>query len=112
MYLLSAEIRRASPWRDVRIRLAIRCNSILIFDFLWLYLFPPPVAGVTIGKAQVIQADVPASNGVVHIINAVILPAPQLDIVGILTSDARFSTLAKAATVASLIPTLQSGNFF
>ena len=67
------------------------------------------IAGVTIGSSNVIQADVAAANGVIHVIDKVILPAPQPNIVGVLTADKRFSTLATAATVAGLIPTLESG---
>jgi uncharacterized surface protein with fasciclin (FAS1) repeats len=31
-------------------------------------------AGVTVNKAKVVQADIPASNGIVHIVDKVILP--------------------------------------
>ncbi|WP_371357471.1 fasciclin domain-containing protein [Hydrocoleum sp. CS-953] len=31
-------------------------------------------AGVKVGKAKVVKADVPASNGVIHVIDTVILP--------------------------------------
>ena len=67
------------------------------------------IGGVTIGRSNVIQADIAASNGVIHVIDAVILPEPQPNLVKVLTSDKRFSTLATAATVAGLIPTLESG---
>ena len=67
------------------------------------------IGGVTIGRSNVIQADIAASNGVIHVIDAVILPEPQPNLVKALTSDKRFSTLATAATVAGLIPTLESG---
>jgi len=69
-------------------------------------------AGVTIGSSNVVQADVAAANGVIHVIDKVILPAPQPNIVGVLTADNRFSTLATAATVAGLIPTLESAGPF
>lgn len=32
-------------------------------------------SGVTVNKAKVIQADIPASNGIVHVVDKVILPA-------------------------------------
>ena len=32
-------------------------------------------AGVKVGKAKVVKADVPASNGVIHVIDTVILPS-------------------------------------
>ena len=34
--------------------------------------------GVTVNKAKVVQADVEASNGVIHVIDAVILPASAM----------------------------------
>ena len=61
------------------------------------------------GSSRIIQADISATNGVVHVIDKVILPEPQPNIVKVLTSDKRFSTLATAATVAGLISTLESG---
>lgn len=48
------------------------------------------------GKASVTMADVPASNGVIHVIDQVILPS----ITDIATTDARFSSLAAALTLA------------
>jgi len=60
-------------------------------------------AGITINGVKVTQADILASNGVVHVIDAVIM----MDLIGVLTSDKKFSTLATAATAAGLIPTLQ-----
>ena len=68
-----------------------------------------PIGGITVGSSRIIQADLSATNGVVHVIDKVILPEPQPNIVKVLTSDKRFSTLATAATVAGLISTLESG---
>lgn len=48
------------------------------------------------GKASVTAADVAASNGVIHVIDAVILPS----ITDIATTDSRFSSLAAALTLA------------
>jgi uncharacterized surface protein with fasciclin (FAS1) repeats len=81
-------------------QLSIRLNDIfLIF----------PKGGITVGSSRIIQADISATNGVVHVIDKVILPEPEPNIVKVLTSDKRFSTLATAATVAGLISTLESG---
>ena len=68
-----------------------------------------PKGGITVGSSRIIQADISATNGVVHVIDKVILPEPEPNIVKVLTSDKRFSTLATAATVAGLISTLESG---
>ncbi len=47
-------------------------------------------------RAAVVAADVSASNGVIHVIDAVLLPS----ITDIATTDARFSSLAAALTLA------------
>ena len=43
----------------------------------------PEAEGVTVNGAAVVVADVPASNGVIHAINAVILP-PGVDVAKLL----------------------------
>ncbi|MFZ5445991.1 MAG: fasciclin domain-containing protein [Myxococcota bacterium] len=48
------------------------------------------------GRASVVMADVSASNGVIHVIDQVILPS----ITDIATTDARFSSLAAALALA------------
>jgi transforming growth factor-beta-induced protein len=48
------------------------------------------------GSAKVTMADVPASNGVIHVIDQVILPS----ITDVATTDTRFSNLAAALTLA------------
>ena len=57
-------------------------------------------AGVFVNLAQVTIADVKASNGIVHVINQVLMP-PTRNIVEIAASDPRFSTLVAAAMKAS-----------
>lgn len=57
-------------------------------------------AGVFVNLAQVTIADVKASNGIVHVINQVLMP-PTKSIVEIAASDSRFSTLVAAAVKAS-----------
>jgi len=66
-------------------------------------------AGVSINNARVATADVDASNGVIHIIDAVLTP-PGGDIVAVATSTENapsFGILASALTKANLIATLQ-----
>jgi transforming growth factor-beta-induced protein len=60
---------------------------------------------VYINDAQVIITDIVASNGVIHVIDSVMLP--PLDIVDTAVADGRFKTLAKALTAAGLIDTLK-----
>merc|ERR1719424_2414618 len=54
------------------------------------------------------QADVDASNGVVHVINGVLLPAVPKNIVEVAASVASLSTLVTAVKAASLVTTLSS----
>ncbi len=60
--------------------------------------------GVFINQAQVTTADVEASNGFVHIVNAVLVPQDILDIVGTIVAPAffnkDFSTLIAAVNAA------------
>jgi transforming growth factor-beta-induced protein len=61
------------------------------------------------GKAKVLEADLMASNAVIHIIDTVLVPPtpePTKNIVEIAASDERFSTLVAAVTKAGLVETL------
>jgi transforming growth factor-beta-induced protein len=60
---------------------------------------------VFINNAQVIITDVRAGNGIIHVIDAVILP-PK-DIVDTAAGDARFKTLVAAVQAAGLVETLK-----
>jgi uncharacterized surface protein with fasciclin (FAS1) repeats len=69
---------------------------------------------VTINNARVVTADVDASNGVIHIIDAVLTP-PVGNVVEVATSAANapnFGILAAALTKAELITTLQGNGPF
>ncbi|HEY3402168.1 MAG TPA: fasciclin domain-containing protein [Ohtaekwangia sp.] len=71
-------------------------------------------SGVTINNARVVTADIDASNGVIHVIDAVLTP-PDGDIVSVATSAANapsFGILAAALTKAELITTLQGAGPF
>ena len=67
-------------------------------------------AGVSINGANVTTADVEASNGVVHIVDAVLVPALELSIVNTVVEPAYFSkdftTLTAAVIEADLLNTL------
>jgi transforming growth factor-beta-induced protein len=64
------------------------------------------------GDVKVIITDVEASNGVIHVIDAVLLPpadeADAKDIVDIAIADDRVSTLVTAVIEAELVETLKS----
>jgi transforming growth factor-beta-induced protein len=55
--------------------------------------------------AKVVQADIQARNGVVHLIDRVILPSDK-SVVAIAAGDPRFSILVEAVTAAGLVDTL------
>lgn len=71
---------------------------------------------VLINEASVTMADIVASNGVIHVIDSVLLPPSQdsetaaaeaKDIVDTAVADGRFTTLAAALTAAELVDTLK-----
>lgn len=67
-------------------------------------------SAVTIDAATVITADVVALNGVVHVVNAVLVPALEASIVNTVVEPAyfnkNFSTLTAAVVKANLLTTL------
>jgi len=62
---------------------------------------------VMIDNAQVIITDIEASNGVIHVIDAVVLPETR-DIVDIAVEDGRFTTLVAALEAAGLVDALKA----
>ncbi len=60
---------------------------------------------VLLNEAQVVITDIAADNGVIHVIDSVLLP-PK-DIVDIAVEDGRFTTLAAALQAAGLVDTLK-----
>lgn len=63
-------------------------------------------SGVKVNGARVTTADIQASNGVIHVIDAVLLP-PSQSIVDVALGNPNFSTLVTALTAADLVTTLQ-----
>merc|ERR1711865_369200 len=70
-------------------------------------------SGVKINNANVVTADVLASNGVAHVIDAVLLQPeqPKLNIVELAESVGDLSTLVAAVVAGDLADTLSSGSF-
>ena len=60
---------------------------------------------VYINDAEVIITDIMASNGIIHVIDAVLLP--KEDIVDTAIEDGRFTTLVAALQAADLVETLK-----
>lgn len=66
------------------------------------------MGSVYINESKVALADVEASNGVIHVIDTVLLPPADLtDIVDTAVADGRFTTLAAALQAADLVETLK-----
>ncbi len=66
---------------------------------------------VTVDGAKVVKADIACTNGVIHVIDAVVLPAND-NIVTTAKNAGTFNTLLAAATAAGLADTLASGGPF
>jgi transforming growth factor-beta-induced protein len=60
----------------------------------------------TIAGANIVATDIEASNGVIHVIDAVMIPE-QRDIVDVAVSTGKFKTLAAALGAADLVSTLK-----
>jgi len=68
--------------------------------------------GLRINNANIGPADLRATNGVVHVIDQVLLPASATQsIVDIAVSSGKFRTLVTAVQAAGLVETLQGGSF-
>ena len=66
------------------------------------------MGSVYINEAKVILTDIETSNGVIHVIDSVLLPpADMLDIVDTAVADGRFTTLVAAVQAAGLVDTLK-----
>jgi transforming growth factor-beta-induced protein len=63
--------------------------------------------GVNIDSAKVVKADVIASNGVIHVIDSVLLPETK-NVVEVAQGAGTFNTLIAAATAAGLAETLST----
>lgn len=62
-------------------------------------------AGVTLDAANVITTDIECSNGIIHVIDSVLLPESGT-LVDVASSAGSFRTLLAAANAAGLVPTL------
>jgi uncharacterized surface protein with fasciclin (FAS1) repeats len=70
---------------------------------------------VMVDGAQVVKTDIGCSNGVIHVIDSVILPkasAPAADIVDTAVKAGTFKTLVAAVQAAGLVDTLKSAGPF
>ncbi|MBL9076350.1 MAG: fasciclin domain-containing protein [Planctomycetes bacterium] len=67
---------------------------------------------VTIAGANVVATDVTAQNGVIHVIDAVVLPPAMPNLVEAAAKAGTFTTLLAAAKAAGLADTLANGGPF
>jgi transforming growth factor-beta-induced protein len=67
---------------------------------------------VTINGANVVAVDIMASNGVIHVIDSVILPPNKSDIVDTAIKAGKFNTLVAAVKAAGLVKTLKGDGPF
>ena len=66
------------------------------------------MGAVNVNDAKVVITDIETSNGVIHVIDAVLLPPAELsDIVDTAVADGRFTTLVAAVGAAGLAETLK-----
>ena len=91
-------------------------SSALKDDQVFVTLNGSPVlvdttGGVKVSDAEVTTADVTASNGVIHVIDKIILP-PTNDIVETAVAAGMFETLAGALTAADLVTALKGDGPF
>jgi transforming growth factor-beta-induced protein len=76
------------------------------------------MGNVYINEAKVIIADIETSNGVIHVIDSVLLPPSEgamsnkKDIVDTAVADGRFKTLVAAVQAAGLVETLKGAGPF
>lgn len=69
--------------------------------------------GVMINDAKVIVADIQASNGVIHVIDTVLMPPAKVGTIAeVAAADGRFTTLVAALKAAGLVDTLNGAGPF
>ena len=64
------------------------------------------------GSTKVIKTNVMASNGIIHVIDSVLMPPKEMDIVDTAVSTKMFDTLVAAVKAADLVATLKSDGPF
>jgi len=69
-------------------------------------------AGVKVDSASVVKTDIVGSNGVIHVIDEVIMPGTNKSVVEIAAGSEDFSTLVAAVKAAGLLETLSGDGPF
>jgi transforming growth factor-beta-induced protein len=69
--------------------------------------------GVLINQSRVLNPNVNTPNGIIHVIDAVLLPpSPKPNLIATLENDGRFTTLLTALEIAGLKDTVATGGTF
>lgn len=68
--------------------------------------------GATVAGARIVKTDILGKNGVIHVIDSVLLPPAADDLVATASKAGVFTTLLKAAVAADLAETLAKGGPF
>ncbi len=95
-HVIAGAAAESSGLKDGQVLLTLNGSPVLI----------DTTGGVQVSDAGVTTADIVASNGVIHVIDKIILP-PADDIVATAVAAGMFTTLAGALTSADLVTTLQ-----
>ena len=70
------------------------------------------ITDAVLNQATVTTADVPASNGVIHVVDSVLVPPGVLTVVQMAQANPTFSTLVQAVVTANLATTLSGSGPF
>jgi uncharacterized surface protein with fasciclin (FAS1) repeats len=102
-HVIAGEVLAASLPRDQPIA-SIGGESLSVYENSGALFV---VDGRGVDSGQITQADVQAANGVIHVIDRVLLPLVNKDIVQTLIATPRFSILVEALVAADLVGTLE-----
>jgi uncharacterized surface protein with fasciclin (FAS1) repeats len=103
-HVIAAEVLAASLPRNQPIA-SIGGESLSVYEMTSGALIV--VDGGGLNGGQITQADVQAANGVIHVIDGVLLPVVNKNIVQTLIATPRFSTLVEALAAADVMGTLE-----
>jgi len=111
LYHVNQGIVKSSDLQDGQILTPLTASNVLVdvsTSSKWWWYHDPQESIITLNtNSKVIDANIEASNGIIHVIDRVLLPPNN--IVDIIESE--FSILQTALTTAELLETLESAQF-
>lgn len=113
--LLYHVIEDAKVMQDAAVTLAQSSNKSISMANMQMATLSLSGTNLYVNKSLVSSADIVADNGVIHVVDQVILPptvkgTPTMNIVDVVVADENFSTLETALTTANLVDTLNNNN--